>query len=299
MGSENGDIRQHEHGVDVALIGAGIEHSLSPALHEREAELLGLDYRYRLSDLGPQAGDGARVGQAVERARREGLRGLNVTHPCKQLVLDALDHLSSEVAVLGAVNTVVFTRRGAEGHNTDTSGFRDAFTAGLPGAATDRVVVVGAGGAGAAVTYALLGLGAGQVRLVDRDQDRAEDLATKLAEHFGPGRAVACDELEPSLDDADGLVHATPTGMGGGGDRAVEPRLLDPRLWVAEVVYVPLNTQLLRDAREAGCDTLDGGGMVAYQAAGSLELFTGIAPDRERMAAHAADLLAGQREAAR
>ena len=222
-----------------------------------------------------------------------------MTHPFKQQVLDSLDRLSPEAAALGAVNTVVFGPHGAEGHNTDTTGFRDAFTTGLAYAAVDRVVVVGAGGAGSAVAYALLGLDAGQVRIVDSDRDRAEELVDKLAEHFGAGRVVAADELRQSLEDADGLVHATPTGMGGGSDSAVDPALLEPRLWVAEVVYVPLDTQLLRDARDAGCTTLDGGGMVACQAAGSLELFTGVAPDRERMAAHMADLVAGQREAAR
>jgi shikimate dehydrogenase len=298
MGRENGDIHQGER-VEVALVGAGIEHSLSPALHEREGELLGFDYHYRLLDLGELAGDGAHVTEAVQRARTDGLRGLNVTHPCKQLVVGAMDRLSPEAAALGAVNTVVFTAHGIEGHNTDVSGFRDAFPAGLPGAAVDRVVVVGAGGAGSAVAYALLGLDAGQVRIVDSDRDQAQELAAKLAEHFGPGRAVAAEDLDQSLADANGLVHATPTGMGGGDDSAVDPALLYPRLWVAEVVYVPLETQLLRDARAAGCTTLDGGAMVARQAADSLELFTGVAPDRERMAAHMADLVAGQREAVR
>ncbi|HEX5910338.1 MAG TPA: shikimate dehydrogenase [Thermoleophilaceae bacterium] len=292
MGSENGDIHQGER-VEVALVGTGIERSLSPALHEREGALLGFDYEYRLIDL-PAV---APIGEVVERCRWDGLRGLNVTHPFKQLVLDALDRLSPEAAALGAVNTVVFGPHGAEGHNTDTTGFRDAFAAGLPGAAIDRVVVVGAGGAGAAVAYALLGLDAGQVRVVDRDRERAAELVAKLDEHFGAGRAVAADSV--ALDDADGVVHATPTGMGGGSRSAIDPAWLHPRLWVAEVVYVPLDTQLLRDAREAGCTTLDGGGMVAAQAAGSLELFTGAAPDRERMTAHMAELVAGQREAAR
>ena len=291
MRSENGDIHQDER-VEVALIGAGIGRSLSPALHEREGELLGFDYRYGLLDLPADAS----VTDVVERCRREGMRGLNVTHPFKQQVLDCLDRLSPEAAALGAVNTVVFGPHGAEGHNTDTTGFRDAFSAGLPDAATDRVTVVGAGGAGAAVAYALLSLDAGHVRVVDSHRDRAEDLAAKLTDHFGPGRADVAQRID--LEGDDGLVHATPTGMGGGSRSAVDPALLDPRLWVAEVVYVPVDTQLLRDARAAGCTTLDGGGMVAAQAAGSLELFTGVAPDRERMAAHMASLVAGQREAA-
>jgi shikimate dehydrogenase len=290
MGSESGDRR-----IKVALIGAGIERSLSPVLHEREGSVLGFDYAYELRDLGDDASDPAAVAAAVAAARSDGLRGLNVTHPSKQLVLGALDRLSPEAEALAAVNTVVFSPEGATGHNTDISGFRTAFTTGLPGAATRRIAVAGAGGAGAAVAFALLGLQAGQVRLVDTAPDRAETLASNLEEHFRAGRAVPAS-LEEALDGADGLVHATPTGMGASGETAVDPSLLHRGLWVAEVVYVPLDTQLLRDARAAGCITLDGGRMVAAQAGDSLQLFTGVEPDRARITAHMAELLAGERE---
>lgn len=292
MGRENGQ-RQ----VRVALIGAGIDGSLSPALHEREGARLGFDYSYELRDLGVAADDTSAVARAVMAARDDGLRGLNVTHPCKQLVLGALDRLSPEAAALGAVNTVVFGADGATGHNTDTSGFAAAFASGLPGAATGRVAVVGAGGAGAAVAFALLGLGAGRVAVVDADPERAHALARNLEEHYGAGRAAAAP-LADALERADGLVHATPTGMGGADETAVEPAMLHPGLWVAEVVYVPVETRLLRDARAAGCTTLSGAGMVAAQAADSLELFTGVAPDRDRMTTHMAELVAG-REAVR
>jgi quinate/shikimate dehydrogenase (NAD+) len=91
---------------------------------------------------------------------------------------------------------------------------------------------------------------------------------------------------------ADGLVHATPTGMEGHPGIALDPGLLHPRLWVADIVYRPLETELLRAARERGCRTLSGGGMVVFQAAGSFELFTGVRPDRERMLRHFAELTA-------
>jgi shikimate dehydrogenase len=287
--------------IEVALIGAGIGRSLSPALHEREGRLLGFDYRYRLWDideLGRQAED---VGTLVEQARADGLRGLNITYPCKQDVVGVLDRLSPEAAALGAVNTVVFSPEGAEGHNTDWPGFQQSFASSLSDAAIGQVVVIGAGGAGAAVAHATLSLGADHLRVIDVDPIRGEELTQGLRERFGSERASALDrgQLADALGDADGLIHATPTGMRDHPGTAVPAELLHPPLWVAEVVYLPLETQLLRDARRAGCRTLDGGGMVAFQAAGSLELFTGVAPDRDRMAAHLAELVAPEREEAR
>jgi shikimate dehydrogenase len=273
--------------VVVGLIGAGIGGSLSPQLHEREAALLGFEYEYRLLDLDELDRPATDVGALVREARRDGLRGLNVTHPCKQLVLGELDALSAEAEALGAVNTVVFDDDRVVGHNTDSSGFREAFERRLPGARTDRVVLLGAGGAGAAVGQAILAAGAGHVTILDVERDRAEALAQRCG-----ADAASMDELDAALARADGLIHATPTGMDAHPGSAVPADLLDPRLWVADVVYMPIETQLLKDARERGCRTLDGAAMVALQAAGSLELFTGARPDRDRMLEHVDELIA-------
>jgi shikimate dehydrogenase len=288
---------QHLSGenVVVGLIGAGIGASFSPALHEREAARLGFDYEYRLLDLDELDRPPSAVGALVREAQRAGLRGLNITHPCKQLVVEELDELAPEAAALGAVNTVVLGGGRRVGHNTDASGFREAFERRLPGARTDRVVLLGAGGAGAAVGHAILAAGARQLTVLDVERERAAALAGTL----GP-RATAADlrRLGDLLVAADGLIHATPTGMDAHPGTAVPAELLDARLWVAEVVYMPLETQLLRDARERGCRTLDGGAMVALQAAGSLELFTGARPDRDRMLEHVDELIAETRQAA-
>ena len=273
--------------VVVGLIGAGIGMSLSPALHEREASLLGIDYEYRLFDLDELERPASDVGALVHEARADGLRGLNVTHPCKQLVVPELDALSPEAEALGAVNTVVFEDGRDVGHNTDASGFREAFERRLSGAGTGHVVLLGAGGAGAAVGHAILALGAGRLTVLDVERERAGALAGSLG-----ADAADLDALGDLLADADGLIHATPTGMAAHPGTAVAAELLDPRLWVAEVVYMPIETQLLKDARECGCRTLDGAAMVALQAAGSLELFTGARPDRDRMLDHVDELIA-------
>jgi shikimate dehydrogenase len=261
---------------EVGLIGAGIGTSLSPALHEREAEELDLDYAYRLIEVGRRD-----VGDLLINAARAGFRGLNVTHPCKQAVVPHLDDLSEDAATLQAVNTVVFDGERASGHNTDTTGFAEHFTRHLPDAELGHVALLGAGGAGTAVGLAALRLGAERLTVVDLDRERAEACARRLGAETGTVESVA---------GADGLIHATPTGMEGHPGLPLDEELLHPGQWVAEVVYRPLETELLQRARELGCRTLDGGGMAVFQAADSFELFTGVEPDRDRMLRHFAEL---------
>jgi shikimate dehydrogenase len=272
------------------LIGAGIGTSLSPPLHEREAASLGLRYAYRTLELREP------LDELLARALDAGFDGLNITHPCKREVLSLLDELSPEAEALGAVNTVVVRDGRTTGHNTDVTGFAASVRRGLPGAALDRVVLIGAGGAGSAVAHALRELGCRDLAIFDADRKRACALADTVG-----GRAIETLDL-----DADGLVHATPTGMEGHDGRhqglrrsegfpdgtPLDPALLHPDLWVADIVYRPLETALLRAARERGCRTLHGGGMVVFQAADSFELFTGVRPDRERMLRHFAELTA-------
>ncbi|KQX78499.1 shikimate dehydrogenase [Streptomyces sp. Root1310] len=284
----------------VGLIGSGIGPSLSPALHEREADRQGLRYLYRLIDidvlgLAPEA-----VGDLVRAARDLGFDGLNITHPCKQLVIPHLDALAPQAEALGAVNTVVFEDGRAIGHNTDATGFAASFARGLPDVPLDRVVQLGAGGAGAAVAHATLTLGAGRVTVVDALADRAADLAGSLNRHFGPGRAAAAgpDRLADLLAGADGVVHATPTGMAAHPGLPFPAGLLRPGLWVAEVVYRPLETELLRTARAVGCATLDGGGMAVFQAVDAFRLFTGREPDSVGMLADFAEMARGAEHSA-
>lgn len=277
----------------VGLIGAGIGPSLSPALHEREAGRQGLRCVYRLIDIDVLGAPPEAVGDLLRAARDLGFDGLNITHPCKQLVVGHLDALAPRAEALGAVNTVVFDEEGgATGHNTDVTGFAASFARGLPDAPLDRVVQLGAGGAGAAVAHATLTLGAGQVTVVDAVPERAAALAASLNRHFGEGRAAgaAPDRLPGLLTGADGIVHATPTGMAAHPGLPLPADLLHPGLWVAEVVYRPLETELLRTARALGCATLDGGGMAAFQAADAFRLFTGREPDAVRMLADITDL---------
>ncbi|WP_336159843.1 shikimate dehydrogenase [Amycolatopsis sp. VC5-11] len=283
------------------LIGAGVGPSLSPALHEREARELGLECSYARFDLDGLGGEPEAVGDLLARAAAEGRAGVNVTHPAKQAVLRHLDELSPDAAAIGAVNTVVFSGGRAIGHNTDWSGFRDGFLSGLPGAPLGQVVLLGAGGAGAAAAHALLSLGAGSLAVLDVDAGRAARLADDLAARFGSGKAIGAPvrALERMLVVADGLVHATPVGMAEHPGLPVPVSVLRPELWVAEIVYRPLETALLRAARARGCRTLDGGRMAVHQAAEALRLFSGREPDPARMLRHLAELVGGEGGAGR
>jgi len=272
------------------LIGAGIQQSLSPALHEEEARHHGLRLHYQLIDLDraalpPGAPPEAALPTLLSAARTMGFAGFNVTYPCKQAVIPHLDELSDEARAMGAVNTVVARGGRLVGHNTDGAGWAWGFARALPGADLSHVVLLGAGGAGAAIAHAALRLGARRLSIVDTQPGRAAQLAADVNAHHPGARAQAAG-LADAMAQASGLIHATPTGMDKLPGLPLDAGLLRPAMWVSEVVYFPLDTALVRAARALGCRVADGGGMAVGQAVGAFELFTGEAPDATRMDAH-------------
>jgi shikimate dehydrogenase len=258
----------------LGLIGTGIQRSLAPALQEEEARQHGLQVHYQLIDV---AGDV--LPALISAARLVGFAGFNVTYPYKQAVIPLLDELSEEARAMNAVNTVVNSGGKLVGHNTDGAGWVWGFQRALPEARLDRVVLLGAGGAGSAIAHSLLKLGAGEIVIVDQNFSRAAALARELG-------TMAERDMTRALIGADGLIQATPVGMEKSPGMPVPAELLRKELWVSEVVYVPLETQLLNAARRAGCATMDGGHMNVGQAALGFELFTGEKADVARMDAH-------------
>ncbi|MFM0481554.1 shikimate dehydrogenase [Paraburkholderia strydomiana] len=275
----------------VGLIGSGIGGSLSPAMHEEEGTKLGLHYVYRRIDLEALKLDVAALPDLLVAAERMGYNGLNITYPCKQAVIPLLDELSDDARALGAVNTVLFKDGKRIGHNTDWSGFARAFRRGLPDVALDRVVQLGAGGAGAAVAHAALAMGAQTLTLFDVDAARAASLAAELQKRFADRTVTAGTSLGETLAAANGLIHATPTGMAKLPGLPLPAELLHSGLWVADIVYFPIRTALLQAAEALGCRTLSGGGMAVYQAVDAMRIFTGLEPDAERVYTHFQSLL--------
>jgi shikimate dehydrogenase len=276
----------------IGLIGAGIQRSLSPALHEEEARHHGLRLHYQLIDLDAARVDAGALSELMRAVRVIGFAGLNITYPCKQSVIPLLDALSDEARAIGAVNTVVRDGNRLVGYNTDGSGWAWGFRRALPGADLSRVALLGAGGAGSACADAVLRLGARRLAIFDEHGPRAAELAERLNRHFPGDRAVAAADAESALKDATGLIHATPVGMATHPGMPLREVLLCPSMWVSEIVYVPLETPLLKAAWRAGCRTADGGHMNVGQAIGAFKLFTGRDADAARMEAHFRRLVA-------
>jgi shikimate dehydrogenase len=284
-----------ERKVLVGLIGANIMKSLSPALHIDAFAAAGIDGYYHLMDV--DVLKGRRLAQLLEAVKTAGFAGTNVTFPFKQDVLALLDEIDREAKQIGAVNTVTIDANGrTTGYNTDRRGFRRSFEQGLGRARAEAatVVQIGAGGAGRAVAFALMDLGAATVVLYDRDAARAEALMQDLAKDYGPARCRLSDDLERDIAAADGVVNATPVGMHGFPGNPVPVSALSARHWAADVIYTPIETAFIKAAAAKGAKVLTGGGMCVHQAAEAFRLFVGIEPDIKRMHATFARALAAR-----
>jgi len=272
------------------LIGFGIQRSLTPAMHMREGRAHGLAYSYELIDLHERKKTPDDLEALIAEAEAREFCGLNITYPCKQLVLPLLTEVSDDARRLRAVNTVVLRDGKRIGHNTDWSGFAEGLRRQLPDADLTSVVQIGAGGAGAATAFAVLKMGTSKLTIFDIDANRSVELAGEMARLFPEAEVMAGRYLENAMAEASGLVHATPMGMDKHPGLPLPAELLNPPLWVADVVYFPLETALLQAARRRGCRVANGGGMAVFQAVGAFGLFTGLVPDAQRMLAHFAEL---------
>jgi shikimate dehydrogenase len=275
--------------VLLGLMGSEIQASRSPIMYEREGDAQGFRCLYQLIDLAKLKVGIEAIPELLRAAERLGFRGINITHPCKQAVMGSLSEIAEDAREVGAVNTVLFQEGKRIGFNTDWIGFFNSFKRGLSNPAMDRVVQFGAGGAGAATAYALLKLGARCVKVIEPDTARSNELMERMNSIFGEGRVCCSTDLKQALEDADGIVNATPIGMYGHPGIAFPAEMLRSQFWVAEVVYFPRETELLTAARAAGCQTLDGTGMAIYQAAAAFQHFFNTPPDMERMYKHFAE----------
>lgn len=256
-------------------------------MHIQEASAQGFCCDYRLFDMESPEYDGIGLAALLDRIVSEGYAGVNVTYPFKIEIIPLLDDLSPNAAAVGAVNTVVLRDGRRVGHNTDLWGFAESFRQGLGDAEHDNVLLLGAGGAGVAVAHALADSGVAHLCIHDTDHARAEALAKQVSSNRVGVRAEAVSDLAPYVREQrpDGIVNATPMGMAKLPGSAFPAALLDPSMWVADIVYFPLETELLRTARLRGCRTLAGTGMAVFQAVRAFELFTGRRAEPTRMRA--------------
>lgn len=258
------------------VIGDPVEHSLSPPMQRAAFRAAGLDADY--SRFHVLEGD---VAEALKGARSLGVSGLNVTVPHKQRVAELPLVVNDETADgIGAVNTVDVERM--KGYNTDARGARRAVEEAGVDLTGTHVVVVGAGGAARAIAWEF-GVDAAKLDVVNRTASRADDLAGEVAAEGVEAEGHPLDDLESFVPSADLLVNATSVGMNE--DVSVVPKdLLHSGLVVFDVVYTPLETRLLRDARSVGAETVNGASMLVHQGAEAFEIWTGEeAPVEEMM----------------
>lgn len=268
----------------VGLIGANIMKSLSPALHEDAFAAAGLRGHYHLLDL--QRLPGRTLKDLLAAVTNAGFAGVNVTFPCKEAIMPLLDEISADARQIGAVNTVTVSDHGRTvGYNTDRIGFRRSFKEGLGRASVEgkTAVLVGAGGAGRAVACALMDLGAETVIVHDTDVARASAMVADFMLLFGAGRFRLSNDLLKSVAAAAGIVNATPVGMMGFAGSPVPAGAITASHWVADIIYSPIETELIKAAQRKGARVLTGGGMCVHQAAEAFALFTQITPDVARM----------------
>jgi shikimate dehydrogenase len=260
------------------LIGAPIAHSAAPAMHEQAAHDLGVRCHYQLIEVAGADRDKLRA--LLDGVRHLGFAGVNVTYPYKEAVVGLLDDLSPDAAAMGAVNTVVVRDNRLIGYNTDSSGFARAAAGLVAASPRGSVALIGAGGVGKAIAFALATLGVAELRIFDTDRARAENLAGLLPAR---GRTVVADSVQEAAKGAVGLVNATPVGMPPSRESPVPETLVHGGLWVADAVYYPLWTPLLIAARAAGARVMTGRELAIHQAADAFELFTSLKPSADVM----------------
>jgi len=273
--------------MKAALIGHGISASLTPKMHMAEARALGVDYQYDVIDTHEPKFGQVPLAELVEATKAEGMVGLNTTHPFKLQAALLADKLIGAAAELASVNTLVFEGDQIIGHNTDYVGFRSALIRELPAADMRHVLLAGAGGAGRSVALALIDQGARRLTITDTDISQAARLAD-LLRSLRPGADVRAvlDVESIGFSTLSGFVNATPMGMKSHPGAAVDVGLLPKTSWVSDIVYLPLDTTLLKRARMRGLRTMTGAGMAVFQAVAAFSLITGHSANAARMRAH-------------
>lgn len=260
------------------LIGAPIAQSASPAMHERAADALGVRCHYQLIEVA--GADAAGLRALLEGVRNFGFAGVNVTFPYKEAVVPLLDELSDGARAIGAVNTIVVRGGKLVGYNTDTSGFERAIGNLVTASGRGPVALIGAGGVGKAIAFALANLGVSELSIFDSDSAKAAQLAAQLQ---GRLRVRIAASVADAMQHAVGVINGTPVGMLPDRGSPIPDASLRSDLWVADAVYSPLWTPLLIAAKASGAAVMTGRELAIYQAADAFELFTGLRPSTAEM----------------
>lgn len=263
----------------LGLIGSPVEHSKSPQMYNHCFQKFGLDYAYLAVDIGPE-----RVGAATNAIRTLHMRGANVTMPCKAAVILFLDKITPAAKAIGAVNTIVNDNGVLTGHNTDGLGYTQNLRRHGVDVSGKRIVLLGGGGAGSAITVQAALDGAAEIAVFNRKDSfwpRVE-AAMQSAKAAAPACNITLQDLDDrealkcAIGKADILSNATRVGMAPlENESNIDPQWFRSDLVVTDVVYAPPQTRMLREAEAAGCRTCDGLGMLLCQGAEAFRLYSG------------------------
>lgn len=263
--------------IIAGVIGTPIKHSRSPLMHNRWLSAHGIEGIYAPIEIAP--GD---LETRLAALAAEGLRGVNVTIPHKEVVFALVDERDQAARKIGAVNTVIFRKNGRTlGINTDARGFATSLQSATAPWAGGPAMVLGAGGAARGVVYGLIEAGVPEIRIVNRTLERAEVIAKDLSGLGASLIPLPWDKLSEQMNDLSLLVNATSLGLAGGQPLELDLAPLKPGALVTDIVYAPLETDLLRAAKMAGHETVDGLGMLIHQARFAFEAWFGILPEAD------------------
>lgn len=266
--------------LKLGLIGDNIAASRSPLLHRLAGRQNGMDVSYnRLvpKDLGLGFED------VFALCQREHYRGTNITYPYKERVTAHVAIEDPLVLGMGAVNTVIFESSGPKGYNTDYSGFMAAYRRVRGDEAPGVVLMIGTGGVGRAVAFGLIGLGARELRLVDRDKGKAEAMADAILKAAPQTKVSLWDTAEEAAAGASGLINCTPVGMVGYEGTPLAASAMSGARWAFDAVYTPADTQFLQDAAAAGLSVISGWELFFYQGVHAWKLFAGKPLDEDHL----------------
>ncbi|MEM2960942.1 MAG: shikimate dehydrogenase [Candidatus Bathyarchaeia archaeon] len=259
-----------------AVIGYPVEHSLSPVIQNAAFQYRGLDYVYVAFNVQPE-----RLNEAIMGIRGLGIYGLNVTMPHKTIVMQYMDEINESARRVGSVNTILNAGGKLIGYTTDGIGALNALRDSGVDPSGKKVVVLGAGGASRSISFTLANI-VRELVILNRTVEKSERLVNDIIEALGAGVNVRADRLddealERELKDSDILINATSLGMKPNDAKTpVKLELLHSNLTVFDIVYEPLETRLLREARSVGAKTVDGLSMLIHQGAASFEIWTGV-----------------------
>ena len=263
-----------------ALLGSPVSHSISPLMHNEAFRILGLDYVYLCFDVNED-----RLDAAIDGLKQCGIRGFNLTMPCKNRMVQLADRLSPAAGLIGAVNTVVVEDGIMTGHNPDGVGFMRAVRETGFSCSGASIVILGAGGAASAIAVQAALDGAARIRVFLRSNGRFTQRMSRLSEGISSETSCICTvhdladqtSLRQAINDSSLLINATPVGMAPDTEHSLitDMSLFRPGLFVADIIYNPRQTRLLRDAADAGCTVMNGMNMLLYQGAEAFRLWTG------------------------